>query len=729
MSVFKRWNGTSWETIGPQISSARFDDTNHMIAPEYSSTSTYNVGDYVVQSDKLYKCISAIESAEEWTAAHWSQVSMGGEVSNLNSALSKSIDTVFLDFKPGYYSVPAGGSTLDLSKEPTASDTIMYAIADITDILPIYLNIASGGSTSGGARAWAFVDENDNVIGRASTNQTIKDGILYPYLNAKKVLLQTKTTVDGYYARIGQLQPDRINQVIDKQEKALATATDNLFAETWARKTVGSASIGDVIGTTGKRFEDSIKSISTYRQQDVTMIYNISISVDSGYQYQVCIFNRELTKMVNYAKAETNPCTINFAPEIGYVVIILQRTDSGEITLAEAEHIHVSGAVVGSALDDINDRITAMPSHDDDDIAYESFSAHFNSAGEVSPVVFFTDPHVYNKNVTDAARNALYDKLQKAWFNTVADCVVCGGDILEGGSYDVISGGPTEAQACNQLAKFSGVMRGMFGTDYYVAFGNHDSNYKSTSFTGKAVTNIMFGKEGKAYYTFAYRNTRYYVFDTWLDTGIGNMTDYRKAEASWFASQLEENDEPNIVICFHIFYNSSHTDSNIPAVVRNVIKTAQAYNSRNPEFVAPWNASETHDYSQATGKVCYGLAGHLHADLIGEYDGFPVVMTTKALVNYVTPTFDLVCADWVAKKVYCDRIGVGGNRTLFFEPLTVATTETLTSSLADVTWASSDSTVATVTDGVVTAVTAGYTIITATDASGNAEAWNVWVTV
>lgn len=83
MSVFKRWNGTSWETIGPQISSARFDDTNHMIAPEYSSTDTYNVGDYVVQSDKLYKCISAIESAEEWTAAHWSQVSIGEEISDL----------------------------------------------------------------------------------------------------------------------------------------------------------------------------------------------------------------------------------------------------------------------------------------------------------------------------------------------------------------------------------------------------------------------------------------------------------------------------------------------------------------------------------------------------------------------------------------------------------------------------------------------------------------------
>ena len=96
MSVFKRWNGSSWETIGPQISSTRFDDTNHMVAPEYSSTSTYNVGEYVVQSDKLYKCISAIESAEEWTAAHWTQVSMSGEVSDLNSALSPLNNSVII---------------------------------------------------------------------------------------------------------------------------------------------------------------------------------------------------------------------------------------------------------------------------------------------------------------------------------------------------------------------------------------------------------------------------------------------------------------------------------------------------------------------------------------------------------------------------------------------------------------------------------------------------------
>ena len=88
MSVLKRYNGTTWETVGPEITSTRFDLIDDMIAPEYSPTRTYNVGDYVVQSDHLYKCISAIEEIEEWTPVHWSQVSIGGEVSDLNRQIN-----------------------------------------------------------------------------------------------------------------------------------------------------------------------------------------------------------------------------------------------------------------------------------------------------------------------------------------------------------------------------------------------------------------------------------------------------------------------------------------------------------------------------------------------------------------------------------------------------------------------------------------------------------------
>lgn len=61
----------------------------NLLAPNYSAESTYKVGDHVIYSGGYYECISAISTAEEWTAAHWRQLTVGGEASNLKSAITK----------------------------------------------------------------------------------------------------------------------------------------------------------------------------------------------------------------------------------------------------------------------------------------------------------------------------------------------------------------------------------------------------------------------------------------------------------------------------------------------------------------------------------------------------------------------------------------------------------------------------------------------------------------
>ena len=43
------------------------------IAPAYSTSSTYDLGDLVVYNNELYECTTAITTAEAWTAAHWTQ--------------------------------------------------------------------------------------------------------------------------------------------------------------------------------------------------------------------------------------------------------------------------------------------------------------------------------------------------------------------------------------------------------------------------------------------------------------------------------------------------------------------------------------------------------------------------------------------------------------------------------------------------------------------------------
>ncbi len=57
------------------------------IAAEYSASATYAVGDFVIYKNNLYKCITAISTAEEWTAAHWAATTEGAEASELVNAL------------------------------------------------------------------------------------------------------------------------------------------------------------------------------------------------------------------------------------------------------------------------------------------------------------------------------------------------------------------------------------------------------------------------------------------------------------------------------------------------------------------------------------------------------------------------------------------------------------------------------------------------------------------
>ena len=60
---------------------------NGAIAATYSSSSTYKVGDYCIHDGGLYRCTTAITTAEAWTSGHWTAAKIGPDVSDLKSAL------------------------------------------------------------------------------------------------------------------------------------------------------------------------------------------------------------------------------------------------------------------------------------------------------------------------------------------------------------------------------------------------------------------------------------------------------------------------------------------------------------------------------------------------------------------------------------------------------------------------------------------------------------------
>lgn len=82
---------TDWtQTINAAMQSVEESAENlgGIIATPYASL-TYPVpfGKYTYYNSNLYRCISPIETSEEFTAAHWTQVKLGDDVSDLKSAI------------------------------------------------------------------------------------------------------------------------------------------------------------------------------------------------------------------------------------------------------------------------------------------------------------------------------------------------------------------------------------------------------------------------------------------------------------------------------------------------------------------------------------------------------------------------------------------------------------------------------------------------------------------
>ena len=64
------------------------------IAPVYNPDATYALGAYCTHDNTLYKCTTAITTAEAWTAGHWTAVSVGAVLASLESAVATNASDI-----------------------------------------------------------------------------------------------------------------------------------------------------------------------------------------------------------------------------------------------------------------------------------------------------------------------------------------------------------------------------------------------------------------------------------------------------------------------------------------------------------------------------------------------------------------------------------------------------------------------------------------------------------
>ena len=126
---------------------------NGCIAATYSSSSTYKVGDYCIHDGGLYRCTTAITTAEAWTSGHWTAAKIGPDVSDLKSA----VNAIGMILSSSMYVVGGFGNTNGYEADATNKLRLNSVVTDDIKYVRTY----------GGFRFIIFAwQQNGTYVGR-----------------------------------------------------------------------------------------------------------------------------------------------------------------------------------------------------------------------------------------------------------------------------------------------------------------------------------------------------------------------------------------------------------------------------------------------------------------------------------------------------------------------------------------------------------------------------------
>lgn len=316
----------------------------------------------------------------------------------------------------------------------------------------------------------------------------------------------------------------------------------------------------------------------------------------------------------------------------------------------------------------------------------------------------------------------------------------------------LISGGDTDNGGSAELCK---LYRYAFDGNIHHVVGNHDlmtSQYKKSDsailyYMMDAMNDNQIGDNyGHYYYVDCHQQKiRYIVLSAFRggDDSGSAVYDYSAEQLQWFTTEaLNAPDGYGIIIFTHFLINASIPSAAIPFV--NAI-----------------------DGYTGNGKIIAVIQGHTHYDgLFSTATGIPVVTVTcdknepwisggTDMEPWLTPdretgtiyeqAFDVIGVDSVNSIIHAVRIGglamdnytvptdsgfssegVAEERIVHCNPVDISSGGTLTASIVGtITWKSSNTDVATVSNGTITKVSTGKAFISASNKNGIYEYWSV----
>lgn len=131
-------NDQAITTLGNRVDNIANKTDSALGYDEYSSTSTYVVGDYCIYNNKLYVCNTAIATAEEFDSTKWTETSVDElisqnkeDIANINEVTDFSSQVTFNE-TPASYSMKAKNGVAYIeyngATKAHALDTIIFTI-------------------------------------------------------------------------------------------------------------------------------------------------------------------------------------------------------------------------------------------------------------------------------------------------------------------------------------------------------------------------------------------------------------------------------------------------------------------------------------------------------------------------------------------------------------------------------------------------------------------------
>ena len=377
----------------------------------------------------------------------------------------------------------------------------------------------------------------------------------------------------------------------------------------------------------------------------------------SGFTYESSTANYNL-------QSGKRSWTVNITEEADYQFILWINNPSATVTYSE---ISICGeSEVEKTVGVIVDRMPlyTIPTYFESNIsdAITSIKANMDSVGRHGDTfIFITDLH-WGRTYSNTENSP--SLIQRLTEELPIGLVVCGGDLIDSGSKELMVGFMTD---CMQA--FTSFLHGKF----LVARGNHDSNQDGISDSTQWIAADEFYRialkdadysiteyANDGYFDYYKDNpstkTRYVI----IDTGYAENMDSEQIE--WVESVLDKDDGYKVLFFIH-------------AVCEN-INDAVVWRGYTNTLFPILDAHKS--------KVCGIFSGHTHTDeSLSTPGGIPIIITdTDSLrVAASSPTgtantatagtdteqcFDVVTIDYSAKTIKCVRVGRGADRTITY---------------------------------------------------------------